>query len=135
MMNAPIAQQARVALRRHVLEPLVPRCVDQEYGGFLVDFDDRWQPVGPQDKTLEHATRTTVAFALLDRAMPGQGYEQLVRHGCAFLREAMWDQAHGGFFARVDRSGRPQWEGLKAPARGELCRPRVPVGGRPPSSR
>jgi mannose/cellobiose epimerase-like protein (N-acyl-D-glucosamine 2-epimerase family) len=27
----------------------------------------------------------------------------------------MWDAVHGGFFARVDRSGRPQWEGLKHP--------------------
>jgi mannobiose 2-epimerase len=115
MTNSPIAEEAWDALRRHVLEPLVPRCIDQEYGGFLVDFDDRWRPAGPQDKTLEHATRTTVAFALLDRAMPGQGYEQLVRHGCTFLQEAMWDRAHGGFFALVDRSGRPQWEGLKHP--------------------
>lgn len=24
------------------------RAVDQEYGGFLVDFDDRWHPVGPR---------------------------------------------------------------------------------------
>jgi len=67
MANSDIAEQARAALRRHVLEPLVPRCVDREYGGFLVDLDDRWRPAGPQDKTLEHAARTIIAFALLDR--------------------------------------------------------------------
>jgi len=27
----------------------------------------------------------------------------------------MWDATHGGFFAQVDRSGRPRWEGLKHP--------------------
>ncbi len=27
----------------------------------------------------------------------------------------MWDAVHGGFFAQVERSGRPQWEGLKHP--------------------
>ena len=64
------------ALRRHVLVPLMPRCIDEEYGGFLVDFDDRWRPAGPQDKSLEHAARTTIAFAEIDRAMPGQGYER-----------------------------------------------------------
>jgi mannose/cellobiose epimerase-like protein (N-acyl-D-glucosamine 2-epimerase family) len=115
MMDTPIAEQAWDALRRHVLAPLLPRSIDQEYGGFLVDFDDRWRPAGPQDKSLEHAARTTIAFAQIDRAMPGQGYERYVRHGCAFLQQAMWDGAHGGFFARVDRSGKPLWDGLKHP--------------------
>ena len=115
MMDTPIAEQARDALRRHVLAPLIPRYIDEEYGGFLVDFDNRWRSVGPHDKSLEHAARTTIAFAQLDRAMPGQGYERYVRHGCAFLQQAMWDSAHGGFFVRVDRSGSPLWEGLKHP--------------------
>jgi mannose/cellobiose epimerase-like protein (N-acyl-D-glucosamine 2-epimerase family) len=115
MIKPSIGEQAWDALHRHVLVPLVPRCMDQEYGGFLVDFDDRWNPVGLQDKSLEHAARTTMAFAQIDRAMPGKGYERFVRHGCAFLQQAMWDGANGGFFARVDRSGRPQWEALKHP--------------------
>jgi mannobiose 2-epimerase len=114
-MSPDIAEQARDALRRHVVEPLVPRCIDQEYGGFLVDFDERWQPAGPHDKTLEHTGRTTGAFALVERAMPGLGCAQLVRQGCAFLQGVLWDAAHGGFFARVDRAGRPCWEGLKHP--------------------
>ena len=114
-MNREIADQARAALRRHVVEPLLSRCVDAEYGGFLVDFDERWRPVGPHHKTLEHASRSTLAFALAERAMPGAGCAQLARHGCAFLREALWDAANGGFFARVDRRGRPSWDGLKHP--------------------
>jgi mannose/cellobiose epimerase-like protein (N-acyl-D-glucosamine 2-epimerase family) len=115
MTGKPIAEQAWDALRRHVLAPLAPRCLDEEYGGFLVDFDDQWRLAGPQDKSLEHAARTTIAFALIDRAMPGEGYERYVRHGCKFLQQAMWDGAHGGFFVRVDRSGKPLWEGLKHP--------------------
>lgn len=114
-MNPEIAEQALNALRRHVLEPLVPRCIDKEYGGFLVDFDERWRPVGQHDKSLEHAARTTIAFAMLDRVMPDQGYDYYVRHGCAFLQQAMWDSEHSGFFTRVDRSGRPLWDGLKHP--------------------
>jgi cellobiose epimerase len=114
-MDCMIAEQAKDALRRHVLEPLLAHCVDKEYGGFLTDFDDRWQSVGPHDKSLEHAARTTGALALLDRAMPGEGCDRLARHGCAFLQEVMWDGQYGGFFARVDRSGRPLWDGLKHP--------------------
>jgi mannobiose 2-epimerase len=114
-VGSSLADEARDALRRHVLAPLLPRCVDREYGGFLVDFDERWQPVGPHEKSLEHAARTTIAFALLDRALPGEGCDRMVHHGCAFLREVMWDAEHGGFFARVDRAGRPLWDGLKHP--------------------
>jgi mannose/cellobiose epimerase-like protein (N-acyl-D-glucosamine 2-epimerase family) len=110
-----IGEQARDALRRHVLGPLLPRCIDREHGGFLVDFDERWRPAGRQDKSLEHAARTTIVMAQLAEAMPGQGYDDLLCHGCAFLGEAMWDDTHGGFYARVDRSGRPLWDGLKHP--------------------
>jgi mannose/cellobiose epimerase-like protein (N-acyl-D-glucosamine 2-epimerase family) len=116
--DAEIAEQARAALRRHVLQALLPRCVDREYGGFLVDFDERWRPNGPHHKTLEHASRTTTAFALLDRVLPGEGCDRLVRYGCAFLQGAMWDSSYGGFFAQVDRSGRPRCEGLKHPHAG-----------------
>lgn len=114
-MHARIAEEARAALRRHVVEPLASRCVDREHGGFLVDFDEQWRLIGPHDKTLEHASRTTLVFAMIDRVLPGEGLDQLVRHGCAFLQQALWDAEHGGFFVRVDRSGRPAWEGLKHP--------------------
>ena len=90
MTDTLMAKQAWDALRRHVLAPLIPRCIDEECGGFLVDSDDQWRPIGPRDKSLEHAARTTIAFAQVDRAMPGPGYERYVRHGCAFLQQAMW---------------------------------------------
>jgi mannose/cellobiose epimerase-like protein (N-acyl-D-glucosamine 2-epimerase family) len=109
------AGDAWAALRRHVLEPFVPRCADREYGGFLVDFDDEWRPVGPHEKSLEYTTRTIMALAMLDRALPGAGCAALVSDGCTFLRDAMWDREHGGFFARVDRAGRPLWDGMKHP--------------------
>jgi mannose/cellobiose epimerase-like protein (N-acyl-D-glucosamine 2-epimerase family) len=106
---------ARDALRRHVLEPMLTRSVDEEDGGFLVDFDDRWRPIGPHDKSLEHAARTTIAFAQLDSMLPGEGCDSAARHGCAFLQEVMWDSEYSGFFARVGRTGEPRWKGLKHP--------------------
>jgi len=131
----PMADQARDVLRRHVMEPLASCCVDEEYGGFLVDFDERWRPVGPHDKSLEHAARSTIVFALLDRVMPNEGCDRLALHGCEFLRQTMWDGDHGGFFARVDRQGRARWDGLKHPhavtyavEAFHLCRDLLPPG-------
>jgi len=114
-LSTPIAQKAVDALRRHVMTPYLRHCIDEEHGGFLVDFDERWRPCGPHDKSLEHAARTTLCFVILDRLLPGEGCDRLARHGFSFLTDAMWDRQHGGFFALVDRTGRPLWEGLKHP--------------------
>jgi len=108
-------EAAIAVLRRHVLEPFGAHCIDKEHGGFLVDLDERWRPLGPQEKSLEHAARTALSFARLEKAMPGEGCADLARHGFRFLQQAMWDREHGGFFARVDRSGKPLLDGLKHP--------------------
>lgn len=104
-----------MVLRRHVLEPLIDRCVDDEYGGFLTEFDGRWRLVGAQTKSLEHAARSTTAFALLDRALPGEGCDEIARRGARFLQQVMWEPEFGGFYAQVTRDGQPQWDGLKHP--------------------
>lgn len=114
-LSMSLAQQAIDALRRHVVTPYLTHCVDEEHGGFLVDFDEWWRPRGAHDKSLEHAARTTLCFVLLDRLLPGEGCDRLARQGFSFLTEAMWDRQHGGFFALVDRTGRPLWDGLKHP--------------------
>lgn len=98
-----------------VLNPYVERCLDSQYGGFLVDFDALGQPDGAHHKTLEHAARTTLAFGQLCRARPTAGYERYFESGLRFLRECMWDSKHGGFFAIVERDGTPLWNGLKHP--------------------
>jgi hypothetical protein len=70
------------------LEPLVPRCVEST--GSTEGFWSTSMIGGgrPGRKTRPSSTRRarTIAFALLDRAIPGEGYDQLVRHGCAFLQ-------------------------------------------------
>lgn len=110
-----IAESAADVLFDVVLHPYVDRCLDLQHGGYLVDFDAQGQPNGPHRKTLEHAGRTTLAFALLNRALPQSGFAQHVEHGLRFLRDRMWDHDHGGFYALVDREGTPLWNGLKHP--------------------
>ena len=34
-----------------------PRCLDVEFGGFLTNFDARWNATGPHEKTLEYQAR------------------------------------------------------------------------------
>src|SRR5260221_13623414 len=64
-----------------ILEAWFPRCVDQEHGGFLSDFDYRWRPRGRQLKMLEYQTRM---LRLISRAAAYprfESYRQYATHG------------------------------------------------------
>jgi mannobiose 2-epimerase len=101
-----LADELETALRE-LLEAWFPRCVDQEYGGFLCDFDHRWRPSGDQLKMLEFQARTTRAVARA-AAFPGfEGLREMAAHGWKYLRDVMWDHESGGWFRMLDRAGNP----------------------------
>ena len=96
------------ALRRHVLDPWFPRCLDQTHGGFLCDFDRSWASCGPHDKLLEFQARQTLTAADACRRYAGvSAFREAALHGLCYLRDVMWDGVNGGWFHRLDRSGRP----------------------------
>jgi mannobiose 2-epimerase len=110
----PTAAELESVLVRHVVESWFPRCLDHEHGGFLCDFNRKWQPAGPQDKFLEFQARQTWLAALLARQYPNDdGLREATRHGLRCLRETMWDSAYGGWFHRADRAGAARNEGSK----------------------
>lgn len=104
----PSADRVEGALRRHVLDPWFPRCVDTEHGGFLCDFDRGWSPCGPHDKLLEFQARQTLTAADACRRYPEDArFREAALHGLRYLREVMWDADKGGWWHRLDRAGRP----------------------------
>jgi len=106
--SAPTPAELRAALDRHVFAAWFPRCLDEEHGGFLCDFDTRWRPGGEQVKLLEFQARQTRVAALGCRLHGGGGeWFEATRHGLAVLRDVMWDRERGGFFALCRRDGEP----------------------------
>ncbi|HUG27740.1 MAG TPA: AGE family epimerase/isomerase [Gemmatimonadales bacterium] len=96
------------ALRRHVLDPWFPRCIDRDYGGFLCDFDRMWRPCGTHDKLLEFQARQTLTAAEALRFYPDDQRLRLAAvHGVRCLREVMWDREAGGWYHLTDRAGQP----------------------------
>ncbi len=91
-----------------------PRCVDEKQGGFIASFDDDWTPLPAekQSKGLVFQARMTWLAAEVGRRRPGhrERFAEHARHGLAFLRDAMWDDTHGGFFWELDRNGQPVGE-------------------------
>jgi mannobiose 2-epimerase len=104
----PTADELETALRRDVIDVWFPRSLDREYGGFLCDFDYRWNPIGPNEKLLEFQARHTCFAAEAIRFYPSDSrLHQAVEHGFSYLYDALWDQTEGGWFHRVDRAGNP----------------------------
>lgn len=104
----PLVTELEEALEWHVIGPWFPRSLDRQHGGFLCDFDHRWNPCGPQQKFLEFQTRHTWFAAAASRVYPAdQRLLEAREHGFDFLRGPLWDQEWGGWFHRLDRTGKP----------------------------
>ncbi len=100
-------EELETVLRRHVLEAWFPRSLDHEAGGFLADFDRNWNSSGPHDKLLEFQARQTFTAADASRAYPDDPrYLTATLHGFRYLRDVLWDHDAGGWFHRLDRSGK-----------------------------
>src|SRR4051812_45984804 len=103
-------------LRNGLLEVWFPRCLDRENGGFLCDFDYRWQPAGQQPKSIVFQGRNTWLAAQGVMRYPGDPrYLEAAKHGFSFLRDRQWDKEHGGWYWKLDRAGNvtPQTKGVK----------------------
>lgn len=87
-----------------------PRAVDREHGGFLSQFDADWQPTGAQDKMIVSQSRHLWTNARAAQFFGDTTYLAAARHGFQFLRDALWDREHGGFFWLVTRDGQPKPE-------------------------
>lgn len=84
-----------------------PRTIDSVYGGFLSDFDYKWQMKGPQNKMIVTQSRHVWTCSSVAEFYPEKKeyYLKIARHGFEFLRDKMWDHKQGGFFNLVDQKG------------------------------
>lgn len=112
-----IAAEIEQALRTHVITPWYPRSVDSVYGGYLCDFNYRWQPGDSDDKMIVSQARHVWTNSKLEEIYPDQGYAEYAAQGVSFLKDHMWDQQYGGFHSLVGRDGTltnyARWGALK----------------------
>lgn len=99
-----------------LLDKCYPLTMDREHGGFLTTFTYDWKPEGPQDKMIVTQARHTWFPAKAARLYPAKKHlREAASHGFVFLKNAMWDKTHGGFYTWVTREGMPKDpEGLKS---------------------
>jgi mannobiose 2-epimerase len=104
--RATLAVNIRRSLHDDVLRVWYPRAVDVDSGGFLTQFDWRFEPTGDQEKMIVTQSRHVWTTARAAQFFPGDTvFLPAAAHGFLFLRDKMWDREKGGFYWLVTRGG------------------------------
>ncbi len=101
-------------LKENILGFWLPRTLDREHGGYIINFGPRGEPNGKTSKGVVTQARHLWLFSRSAR----EGYEgtellEAAGHGYRFLCERMWDREHGGFFWEVSEDGNEVLRGKK----------------------
>lgn len=98
-------------LRDNIIDFWLPRCMDREHGGFLVDFDSDGRYVERDRKGLITQSRmlwflsSVIASGVETPRCPRGVLLAAVSDGYEFLRSKLYDSQNGGFYWEVNRSG------------------------------
>jgi cellobiose epimerase len=110
-VNHPTDQQIlgelSEALHKGILDVWYPRTIDSVYGGFLSDFDYKWEMKGAQNKMIVTQSRHVWTCSTVAEFYPERKdyFLKMASHGVQFLKNKMWDSKLGGFFNLVDQQG------------------------------
>jgi len=102
-----IYKELSESLKHNLLDSWYPRTIDSIFGGFLSDFDYKWEMKGRQNKMIVTQSRHIWTCSTVAEFYPEKKdyYLKIACHGVQFLKDKMWDSNRGGFFNLVDREG------------------------------
>lgn len=98
-------EQLTAILHQNLIPFWYPRCLDQQWGGYLLHHDQYSQWRGPILKTVSSQARLAWFFARLSGRGYGSQYLEAAKQGLDFLYQYMWDDNYGGFYWAVDAQG------------------------------
>jgi mannobiose 2-epimerase len=105
--NQKVFDEISASLNKELINAWYPRTIDSIHGGFLSDFDYKWEMKGPQNKMIVTQSRHVWTCSTVAEFYPEKKdyYLKIARHGVQFLKDKMWDTKLGGFFTLVDQQG------------------------------
>lgn len=103
--QSKIADEIKNSLIHKVLNVWYPLTVDTVYGGFLTNFNYKWQPNEKQIKMLVSQARQVWTTTKMYEFLHNERYKAYAKHGYEFLKNKMWDNKFGGFYFLRDRKG------------------------------
>jgi cellobiose epimerase len=107
--NATTTQSTiNTVLDKLILKSWYPRVVDTAFGGYLSNFDYKWQKKERQEKMIVTQSRHVWTASKAAELYPQNAlYPTVAAHGFRFLKDKMWDNTEGGFYNLVTQSGQP----------------------------
>ncbi len=108
---APFAAEMEELLMENMMPAWYPRIIDKEYGGYLSDFNYKWEQSDRQQKMIVTQARHVWTCSKMKAFTGDDTYLDYARHGFHFLKDVMWDKQNGGFYNLVTREGNPIKEG------------------------
>ena len=102
-------QEDHRLLLRILQENILPfwrtRAIDQDYGGYSLNYDIYGKLHGNKRKRFVSQARTLWTFSRLASSPYGNSEDLLIAdHGFEFLKDRMWDRNDGGFFWEITPS-------------------------------
>ena len=95
-------------MQKACIDSWYPRAIDSTFGGYLSDFNYKWELSGQQNKMIvTQARHVWTASTLAENYPDNRLYPEVAAHGFKFLRDKMWDSTNGGFYQLVNREGKP----------------------------
>lgn len=93
-------------LTNNIIPFWFPGTIDGANGGYLLNHDVNGKYLGAGPKMIVTQARMVWFFSHLHRlGYGGQDYLDAADSGYRFLKDKMWDPAHGGFYWQVDATG------------------------------
>jgi mannobiose 2-epimerase len=103
-----LATEMEQWMQKAEIDPWYPAILDTVYGGYLSDYNYKWELAGPQNKMIVTQARHVWTASTLYESYPDNKlYLRVAEHGYQFLRDKMWDAKHGGFYQLVNQKGEP----------------------------
>ena len=106
-----VAEEMDNLLMDNMMPVWYPRTIDTVYGGYLSDFNYKWEMSPDQNKMIVTQARHVWTCSRMKAFTGDDKYLRYAEHGYHFLRDVMWDKQYGGFFNLVTREGVPINEG------------------------
>ena len=105
-LDADLISRLDYACREN-LDVRYPAMIDTEHGGFIENYDSKWQPLKEQKKFIVSQARSlwlaSEAFSMYPEK---KEYRTAAEAGFRFLKDHMWDQEYGGFYWQLSREGK-----------------------------
>src|SRR5665811_619494 len=105
MKSENILNELLFNLEKQIIPKWYPLCVDKIYGGYYSNLSYDFEIMPEQDKMIVSQARHIWACSKFASFFEKDILKDFANHGFIFLRDKMWDDKYGGFFAMRSQEG------------------------------